>query len=331
MGQLVNGKWITRQALKADKQTGEFKRKASTFRNFIKSEKHAEFPVDANRYHLYISRACPWAHRTAILRQLKGLEDIISLSLVEPVRIHDGWEFSDRYPDPFHNFGYLREVYQKADSTFTGRVTVPVLWDTRKGAIVNNESREIMRMLDTIFDDLAKNDITLVPKHLQSQIDQTITAIYEPINNGVYRAGFAGNQNAYEKAVDELFDALDHWENVLSQQRYLCGNQLTEADVCLFTTLYRFDTVYHTHFKCNKQRIIDYPNLWEYARDIYQIPGVADTCNMDHIKQHYYKSHPWINPNQLVAIGPNLNYEAPHHRTRFDASENSFFSMDEVA
>jgi len=331
MGQLLNGEWVTRQALEADEKTGEFRRKASAFRNFIKQDKNAEFPVEANRYHMYVSRACPWAHRTAILRRLKGLEDVISLSLVEPVRINDGWEFSGRYPDPFHNYSYLREVYQQADPNFTGRVTVPVLWDKKKETIVNNESREIVRMLDTVFDSLAENDVTLFPEQLQSEIDETITAIYEPVNNGVYRAGFAGSQKAYEKAVDDLFGALDHWEDVLSEQRYLCGNQLTEADVCMFTTLYRFDTVYHTHFKCNKQRLIDYPNLWEFARDLYQTPGVAETCNMEHIKQHYYKSHPWINPNQLVAVGPELDFQLPHSRERFGGSEKRFFAMDEAA
>ena len=316
MGQLLHGEWITKQALEADKRTGEFNRQASKFRDWVRDDPDAKYQPEQNRYHLYISRACPWAHRTAILRRLKGLENAISLSVVEAVRINDGWEFSERYPDPHYGARYLRELYQKADPDFTGRVTVPVLWDTKHETIVNNESRDIMRMLDTVFDPLAENDVSLFPEPLQEQIDETIDAIYPVINNGVYRAGFAGTQSAYEKAVDALFSALDHWEDVLSQQRYLCGNRLTEADVCMFTTLYRFDPVYNVHFKCNIRRIVDYPNLWGFTRDIYQTADIAETCNMEHVKQHYYVSHTWINPNQLVAAGPELDFDEPHNRER---------------
>lgn len=309
MGQLINGKWYDRQALAADEHTGEFQRKPTTFRNRVENNPDADFPLEADRYHLYICRACPWAHRTAILRQVKGLTEAVSLSLVEPVRIDQGWEFSDQYPDPHYGAQYLRELYVKADPEFTGRVTVPVLWDTKTDTIVNNESREIMRMLDTVFDPLAEKDVTFLPSELQEQVDRVIDEIYDPINNGVYRAGFAGTQHAHERAVRELFAALDHWENVLSDQPYLCGDQLTEADWCMFTTLYRFDQVYHTHFKCNVRRIADYPSLQDYLKRLYNVPGVKETCNMQHIKDHYYKSHTWLNPTQLVPIGPEMDLE----------------------
>ena len=314
MGQLLNGEWKTNQALEADEQTGEFQRKASTFRKWIEDDPDAEFPAEANRYHLYISRACPWAHRTAIVRRLKGLENVISMSIVEPVRINDGWEFSEQYPDPLYGKQYLRELYQKADPKFTGRVTVPTLWDKQTETIVNNESSDIIRMFERGFDRFATTDERFYPQELRDEIDGAMDAIYEPINNGVYRAGFAGNQQAHERAVRQIFDALDHWEEVLARQRYLCGDRITLADWCMFTTLYRFDSVYYTHFKCNVRRIVDYPNLWNYAKELYQYKDVADTCNMVHCKRHYYMSHTWLNPTQFVPVGPAIDFEEPHNR-----------------
>jgi putative glutathione S-transferase len=214
----------------------------------------------------------------------------------------------------------LWEVYLKADRDYSGRVTVPVLWDKQTGTIVNNESREIIRMLDTQFEAIAQKDVNFYPEDLQTKIDETIDAIYQPINNGVYRAGFATKQSAYEEAVTELFDALDYWEKVLDRQRYLCGDKITEADWCIFTTLLRFDAVYYVHFKCNLRRIVDYPNLWNYLKDLYQQPGVKETCNLDHIKRHYYKSHPNVNPTRIVPKGPIIDFEAPHNRDRIIAN-----------
>jgi putative glutathione S-transferase len=230
-----------------------------------------------------------------------------------------GWQFSDApgcIPDFINQAHYLWEVYRQVDPGYSGRVTVPILWDKQTQTIVNNESREIIRMLDTQFDAVAQNKQTFYPSDLQASVDQTIDAIYQPINNGVYRAGFATQQPAYEAAVTELFDALDQWETVLGKQRYLCGDRLTEADVCLFTTLFRFDAVYYVHFKCNLQRIVDYPNLWGYLRDLYQHPGVKETCNLEHIKLHYYKSHPKVNPTRIVPLGPILDFETAHGRDR---------------
>ncbi|MCY7322798.1 MAG: glutathione S-transferase C-terminal domain-containing protein, partial [Phormidesmis sp. CAN_BIN36] len=220
-------------------------------------------------------------------------------------------------PDSVNHAEYLQEIYLKADPKYTGRITVPVLWDKEKSTIVNNESREIIRMFDVEFDAIAKSDSDLYPQGLQETIDQTIDAIYMPINNGVYRSGFATTQEAYEGAVTELFENLDRWESVLNSQRYLCGNQLTEADICLFTTLLRFDSVYHGHFKCNLCRIVDYPNLWNYLKDLYQHPAIQETCNLDHIKRHYYMSQTQINPNRIVPKGPLINFDEKHDRDRF--------------
>jgi len=319
MGRLIEGQWSTVNSLRSDEHSGEFIREATTFRHGIGTGPDALFPAEAGRYRLYISRACPWAHRTTIMRRWKGLAEAIPLTLVEPVRIDDGWEFSDTYPDPLYGADYLRELYVRADPEATCRVTVPVLWDTKQETIVNNESREIMRLLDTAFDEFATNEVSFYPDDLRGEIDRVIDAIYEPVNNGVYRAGFAGTQAAYEEAVRELFDALDHWEAVLGHQRYLCGDVVSEADICLFTTLYRFDSVYYTHFKCNIRRITDYPNLWNYLKELSQMPGVAPTCNMDHIKRHYYMSHTWINPAQIVPVGPALDFGGPHNRGRLPA------------
>lgn len=247
-------------------------------------------------------------------RALKGLEHAISLSLVQPERYDDGWEFSDEFSDPLYDCDYLREVYTKADSTYTGRVTVSVLWDKQEETIVNNESEEIMRMLDTAFDDLAERDVDLYPEGYREKVDQSIRDIYEPINNGVYRAGFAGTQEAYDEAVSDLFDALDHWEEVLGEQRYLAGDVLTEADLCMFSTLIRFDHVYHTHVKCNRRAIHEYHNLWNYAKELYQLPGITKTVNMDPIVRHYYRSHSDVNPKRLVPIGPNIDFTEEHDR-----------------
>ena len=277
----------------------------------------SEFPAESGRYHVYISRACPWAHRVAMTRRLKGLEDDISLSIVEPVRYDDGWEFSEEYPDPLYGEEFLRDVYVRADPDFTGRVTVPVLWDKERETIVNNESREIMRMLDTAFE--GSNGVDLWPEGHREEVDRVIDDIYDPINNGVYRAGFADTQGAYENAVADVFEALDHWEEVLEDQRYLVGDVLTEADVAMFATLVRFDHVYHTHFKCNRRAIHEYPNLWNYTKELYQLPGVAETVNVDHITRHYYMSHGDVNPKRLVPTGPDIDFSAPHDRDRLPA------------
>lgn len=312
MNMLVNGEWRT-DAYQTTNDDGEFERQKTTFRKRVTADGQTEFPVESGRYHLYICRACPWAHRTAIARQLLDLEDHISLSLGEPERYDDGWEFSPDYPDPLHDETYLRDLYTRADESFTGRVTVPVLWDKETDTIVNNESSDILRMMTTEFSDLA-NDRELYPEEKQDDIESIIEQIYEPINNGVYRAGFADSQKAYNTAVTELFDALDYWDSHLSDTRFLVGDSITEADICLFVTLVRFDQVYHTHFKCNQKALTDYDNLWPYTRDIYQTDGVRQTVNMGHIKRHYYKSHGNVNPKRLVATGPNIDFEQEHDR-----------------
>ncbi|GAB7094329.1 glutathione S-transferase family protein [Halolamina litorea] len=323
MNMLVEGEW-RRDAYESTNEDGEFDRQETSFRDWLdggvaaagEDPKSTEFPAEGGRYHLYICRACPWAHRAAMVRQIRGLEDQITVSLVQPERYDEGWEFSDAHSDPLGDREFLREVYTDADPDFTGRVTVPVLWDTQENTIVNNESSEIMRMLDTAFDG---NGVSLYPEDLREEIDRIVDAIYDPINNGVYRAGFAGNQDAYENAVDDLFDALDHWEGVLSEQRYLAGDgeRLTLADVAMFATLVRFDHVYHTHFKCNRRAIHEYPNLWGYTKDLYQTPGIAETVNVDHITRHYYGSHADINPTRIVAVGPDIDFTEPHSRDEF--------------
>ena len=319
MGRLIDGEWYTDADLSHD-DTGEFQREETSFRDWVEANPDAEFPAEAGRYHLYVSLACPWAHRTLITRKLRGLEDAISVSVVDPVRIDDGWEFAPEKPgcteEPFFGADYLREVYVEADPEFTGRVTVPVLWDTERETIVNNESAEIMRMFDTAFDAVAERDLTLYPEDYREEIDRTIEEIYDPINNGVYRSGFAETQGAYDEAVTELFDALDRWEDVLDDRRYLCGPELTEADVAMFTTLFRFDPVYHTHFKCNVHQLREYDNLWNYTKDLYSIPGVAETCDLDHVKTHYYRSHASLNPRRIVPKGPDIDYEEPNDRDR---------------
>jgi putative glutathione S-transferase len=322
MNMLVDGEW-TVDAYESTNDDGEFDRSETSFREWVGGEgvrdgaapdPDAAFPAEAGRYHLYICRACPWAHRAAMTRALKGLEDVVSLSLVAPVRIDDGWEFSEAYPDPLHDEPYLRDVYTRADPDYTGRVTVPVLWDKEEETIVNNESREIMRMLNVAFDSLATRDVDLWPEGHREEVEELIDDIYEPINNGVYRCGFAETQDAYDRAVDELFDALDRYEALLADRRYLAGDVLTEADIAMFATLVRFDHVYHTHFKCNRRAIHEYPNLWNYTKELYQLPGVAKTVNMEHIVDHYYRSHGDVNPKRLVPTGPDIDFAEPHDR-----------------
>ena len=314
MGMLVEGEWKTER--EKESSDGRFVRAATTFRERVTADGSSGFPAEAGRYHLYVSWACPWAHRTAIMRRLKGLEEEISLSSVQPYMGENGWAFSDGFLDPLYGASYLREIYTKADPDYTGRVTTPVLWDKEEETIVNNESREIMNMLDLEFEDFATTDANFYPEELRAEIEETLDRLYDPVNNGVYRAGFARKQAAYEEAVTELFEALEHWENALSRQRYLCGDAITEADWAFFTTLVRFDSVYHYHFKCNLRRIVDYSNLWGYLRDLYQHPGVAATVDLGHIKEHYYGSHESINPNRIVPKGPILDLNQPHDRKR---------------
>lgn len=316
-GRLVNGVWYA-EGYEPDEK-GRFVRQQSRFRDSCGSSAGDRFAPEAGRYFLYVSLACPWAHRTLIMRRLKGLEPAIPVSVVHPHMLDDGWEFRgfpDSTPDPVHNARYLREVYKAADPEFTGRVTVPVLWDTREGTIVNNESREILRMFDQQWNSIATDTTDYAPEALLESVEKTIDAIYEPVNNGVYKCGFAQSQEAYEEASDELFAALDHWDAVLGEQRFLCGGRLTEADVCLYTTLVRFDAVYSVHFKCSERRIVDYPNLWNYLKDLYQRPGFGDTTNLDHIREHYYVSHPFINPMRRIARMPRIDFHAPHGRER---------------
>ena len=312
MGLLVKGKWVD-QWYDTKSTGGRFVRKDSSFRNFIGSER---FPAEAGRYHLYISHACPWAHRTAIFRELKGLQEIISLSVVEALMVEHGWEFSAQ-ADTVNHKQYLHQVYTLADAEYSGRVTVPVLWDKKQGTIVNNESSEIIRMFNSGFNAITGNNIDLCPADLRAEIDSINDFVYGAVNNGVYKAGFATSQAVYTEEVNTLFAALDQLEQRLGSQRYLVGKQLTEADIRLFTTLVRFDPVYVGHFKCNIKRIADYPNLSNYVRDIYQTGNIAATVRLDHIKEHYYASHTTINPTQVIPVGPEIDYTAGHDRDRF--------------
>jgi glutathionyl-hydroquinone reductase len=319
MGMMVDGEWST-QWYKPDEK-GRFMREKTRFHSRVTADGSSGHKAESGRYHLYVSLACPWAHRTLIMRKLKGLEGAISLSVVNHFMGDDGWSFAEDkgvIADPIHNAQFLREIYAKADPKYTGRVTVPVLWDKQKETIVSNESREILRMLDVEFDAVAAHpEKRYYFSELDCDIEDTIDAIYEPINNGVYRSGFATKQEAYDEAVGTLFKHLERWEEILGRQRYMVGDRITEADWCLFTTLYRFDAVYYVHFKCNVRRIVDYPNLWNYVKELYQIPGVSETCNMHHIKHHYYRSHPMVNPTRIVPLGPLLNFDEPHDRDRF--------------
>ncbi len=304
MGLLIDGQWH-QEDYRRDAQGG-FVRDDTLFHGQVRSE--GPFLPEAGRYHLYVGLACPWAHRTLIMRALRGLEEAIPVTAVDPWMGPDGWFFSENEPDPVLGARFLREVYTAAVPRYTGRVTVPLLWDRRTGTIVNNESRQIMRMLDHDFAPLATREGDYCPPGLRDRVEETLDAIYQPINNGVYRAGFAFTQEAHEAAIGELFAALEHWEGVLAGQRFLCGDRLTEADIALFTTLFRFDPVYHVHFKCNRKRLVDMPYLCRFAREIYGMPGVAETCRLDHIKQHYYRSHPFLNPRGLVPVGPDRDF-----------------------
>lgn len=291
---------------------GRFVRQDSQFRRWVTPDGSSGFPPEPGRYHLYVSLACPWAHRTLIFRRLKGLEDAVTVSVVEPLMLENGWEFAPG-GDPVNGAEHLWQVYVKAEPRYTGRVTVPVLWDRETGTIVNNESADIIRMFNHGFGALARGP-DFYPQALRPEIDAINAFVYERVNNGVYRAGFATTQDAYDEAFDALFGALDELEARLSGQPYLVGDVLTEADWRLFTTLIRFDPVYVGHFKCNRRRIADYPELWDHTRHLYQMPGVAETVNFDHIKRHYYGSHRTINPTGIVPKGPEMDLMAPTRR-----------------
>ncbi len=322
MGLLQDGKWVD-QWYDTKSTGGHFKRKASSFRNWITTDGAAGpsgvagFKAEQDRYHLYISHACPWAHRTMIFRALKGLEDMIPVSVVNWYMRNDGWTFHDAsgvIADPINGAEFMHQIYTAADPTYSGRVTVPVLWDKKQGTIVSNESSEIIRMFNTEFDGVGALAGDFYPQALRGEIDAINTRIYDTLNNGVYKSGFASTQAAYEEAVVPLFQTLDWLEGLLASNRYLTGDTLTEADWRLFTTLVRFDPVYVGHFKCNLKRIADYPNLSNYLRELYQHKGVAQTVHMDHIKHHYYASHDTVNPSGVVPLGPEMDLDAPHNR-----------------
>lgn len=325
MGLLVDGKWHDKWYSTAE-TGGKFVRSESRFRNWVTRDGSAGpsgetgFKAEPGRYHLYVSYACPWAHRTLIFRALKKLDEVISVSVVHHYMGKDGWTFlaeDGASGDTLYALDFLHQLYTKADPTYSGRVTVPVLWDRQRETIVSNESSEIIRMLNSAFDEWADASLDFYPEAHRAEIDRINALVYPSVNNGVYRAGFATTQAAYEEAFGELFGTLDTLEERLGRQRYLVGDRLTEADWRLFTTLVRFDPVYVGHFKCNLKRIADYPNLSNYLRDLYQVPGVAETVNMRHIKAHYYGSHTTINPTGIVPLGPELDYSAPHDRDRF--------------
>ena len=286
---------------------GQFNRQEDSFRSFVRKDSSSEFPAAANRYHLYASLACPWAHRVIIVRKLKGLEKIIGMTIVDPVRDEKGWRFTEE-PDPINNFEYLKQAYIASDPGFDARVTVPVLWDCIKQKIVNNSEDDLTYMMNTEFEDFSLTQLDLHPENLRTEIEELERIIYENINNGVYQAGFATTQSAYELAVEKLFKTLDFLEDRLSNRQYLFGSQIVECDWRLFVTLIRFDAVYHGHFKCNQRRIIDYPNLYRYMCELYQLDGISSTVNFDHIKRHYYMTHPEINPTRIVPIGPDLEF-----------------------
>ena len=318
MGQLVDGVWH-RETLEVRSKDGRFVRADTQFRDQITADGASGFKAENGRYHLYISLACPWAHRTLIFRRLKGLEEAISLSVVDPFMADQGWTFGDSegcIADPLFAAGHMHEIYTHARSDYSGRVTVPVLWDRERATIVNNESAEIIRMMNSEFAALAPQTPDFYPAELSAEIDAVNARVYSDINNGVYRNGFASTQQAYEEAFDQLFAALDWVEERLATRRYVCGGQLTEADWRLFPTLLRFDCVYFGHFKCNLRRIADYPCLSNYLRELYQIPGIAGLCNFHQIKEHYYRSHESINPTRIVPRGPELNLDQAHDRDR---------------
>ncbi len=323
MGLLIDGKWHD-QWYDTKSTGGAFKRSESQFRNWITADGSAGpsgkggFKAESGRYHLYVSLACPWAHRTLIFRQLKGLAEHISVSVVHPDMLGEGWTFeTDDHGasgDDLFGSSHMHQIYTRADAEYTGRVTVPVLWDKAQNTIVSNESAEIIRMFNSAFDAITGNSDDYWPEELREPIEAVNARVYSTINNGVYKCGFATSQEAYEEAVEPLFESLDWLEDLLSQHRYLLGARITEADWRLFTTLLRFDPVYHTHFKCNRKRLMDYPNLWAYTRELYQWPGVAETVGMQHIVRHYYYSHDTINPHRIIPANPEINWQEPHGR-----------------
>lgn len=322
MGLLIDGTWHDKW-YDTDSTGGRFVRSDAQFRNWVTADGAAGpsgeggFKAQPGRYHLYVSLACPWANRTLIFRALKGLESMISVSVVNPYMGSNGWTFEPApgvVPDPVGNVQYLYEVYLRANPGYSGRVTVPVLWDLERNVIVNNESADIIRMLNSAFDDVGARPGDYAPAELLADIDAVNARVYDAVNNGVYKTGFATDQSVYEEEVVNLFTCLDELEALLGRQRYLVGDRITEADWRLFTTLIRFDPVYYGHFKCNLKRLVDYRNLWDYTRELYQVPGVAATINFDHIKQHYYRSHHSINPNGIVPKGPTLDLSAPVQR-----------------
>lgn len=321
MGLLQNGKWVDQWYDTATNE-GEFQRTTTIFRHWITPEGHAGptgeggFPAASGRYRLYVSLACPWAHRTLIFRALKGLEKHIAVTIVDPLMLANGWELNE----PSEPLDYLYQLYLEADANYEGRVTVPVLWDSERNTIVSNESADIIRMFNSAFNHLTENTLDFYPAGLRERIDEFNDRIYSTINNGVYKAGFATSQHAYEKAFERLFESLDWLDNHLAHHRYLLDTELTEADWRLFTTLVRFDAVYFGHFKCNSRQLRDYQFLSGYLRDLYQYPGIAQTVDFAHIKQHYYGSHPTINPTGIVPLGPELNLGAPHHRDHLGSS-----------
>jgi putative glutathione S-transferase len=327
MGLLIDGQWHDRW-YDTESTGGKFVRTDARFRNWVTADGspgptgEGGFAAASGRYHLYVSYACPWAHRTLIFRRLKGLEEAIPVSVVHWYMAEDGWTFADGpgvVPDPVHGAKRLREVYLAADDRYTGRVTVPILWDKERGTIVSNESSEIIRMFNSAFDGIGAREGDYFPEPLRAEIEAVNARVYDGVNNGVYKSGFATTQTAYEESVTKLFQTLDWLERRLESRRYLLGDPITEADWRLFTTLLRFDPVYVGHFKCNLRRLVDYPNLWSYTRDLFQQPGVAETVHMDHIKRHYYESHDTINPTRVVPLGPEIDFTSPHDRDRFSA------------
>ncbi len=298
-------------------ESGAFERAPSTIREWVSANGSTGFEAASGRYHLYVSLACPWAHRAVIVRRLKGLEDAIGLTVVDPYRDASGWAFRDvrgAQLDPVNGFDFLSQAYDATDTAYAGRVSVPVLWDSERGRIVNNESADVIVMLNEAWDEWATRELDLYPVQLRAEIDELNAHVYETLNNGVYQAGFASTQGSYEEAVGPLFETLDSLELRLSSRRYLFGDRITLADWRLFTTLLRFDPVYHGHFKCNVRRIVDYPSLWGYLRDLLCVEGVRETVDMDHIKRHYYTTHPSINPARIVPVGPAIDYDEPHGR-----------------
>ena len=301
--------------------TGEFTRQDDAFREWVTADGSSRYPAASGRYHLYVSWACPWAHRTIIVRKLKRLEPVVGMTVVDPIRDERGWAFREgpgHSPDPINGFRFLSEVYRATDPDYRGRVTVPVLWDTVTKRIVSNSDDDLMRMFNNEFNAFTPSRLDLYPEPLRDHIDEWNALLYEQVNDGVYRAGFATSQAAYEKAVRRLFETLDQLEQRLADRRYLFGSQLVETDWRLFVTLIRFDAVYHGHFKCNIRRIIDYHNLFGFLRDLYQTEGIAETVNFDHIKRHYYVTHDDINPTRIVPLGPEQDLSAPHGRAKFD-------------